>query len=481
MSSNSNYVGDGNTWTHIAAAYDSSSGSMKIYINGVLDATSSTSSLSSNTARLLIGALLSSQFFDGLLDEIRLWSIERTADEIRADMCEKITGTESNLVGYWRFDVQEGLNIPDLTSNNNYASMYNMESYVYNWSGAAIGDESAYDYTASGGYTQTLSHPDGDALTAASTSGTVTGIQVYRVDSPPLRPGTINSSSTYTDIDPFRYWGVKIFGTNTPTYSVVYNYNGHPGIIDENALNLVYRNNLFDNTWEDLFAVLDPNANTLTKTGQTGTEFTLVSSNDPLPVELSIFNAVKLQSGVKLTWRTETEVGNYGFNVERRVFLSTLNEQKYGDWVTLGFIEGQGNSNLPKDYSFLDNNLPVGKYNYRLKQIDTDGNHEYSKIIEIDLGLPTKFELMQNYPNPFNPMTTISFSVPEAGDVKLTVFNLLGEEVTSLINGYKEAGIHSINFDATDLNSGFYLYRIVIDTPDKAGKYVQSKKMMLIK
>ena len=78
-------------------------------------------------------------------------------------------------------------------------------------------------------------------------------------------------------------------------------------------------------------------------------------------------------------------------------------------------MEGHGNSNSPKNYSFVDGNVTAGKYSYRLKQIDTDGSYEYSKVIEINFGSETKFELGQNYPNPFNPNTMISFSIPGSG------------------------------------------------------------------
>jgi len=138
-------------------------------------------------------------------------------------------------------------------------------------------------------------------------------------------------------------------------------------------------------------------------------------------------------------------------------------------------VEGSGNSNSPKDYSFLDGNVIAGKYSYRLKQIDNDGNFEYSKVIDVDLGSPIKFELSQNYPNPFNPVTTIQFSVPESGNVKLIVYNLLGEQVTELVNGIKEAGVYSLNFNAENLNSGMYIYRM------ETNGFVQLKKMTLIK
>jgi hypothetical protein len=130
------------------------------------------------------------------------------------------------------------------------------------------------------------------------------------------------------------------------------------------------------------------------------------------------------------------------------------------EWDVLGFVEGSGNSNSPKEYSFVDGNVTAGKYSYRLKQLDTDGNYEYSKVIDVEFSSPTKFELSQNYPNPFNPITTISYSLPESGNVKLAVYNLLGEQVAELVNGFKEAGIHKINFNAGNLNSGIYLYML---------------------
>lgn len=190
----------------------------------------------------------------------------------------------------------------------------------------------------------------------------------------------------------------------------------------------------------------------------------------PLPVELSYFSAKVSENGITLKWRTETEVNNYGFEVQRS--MSDIQSQS---WETLGFVQGNGNSNSPKEYSFIDENVTEGMFSYRLKQIDTDGKFEYSKVIEVDLGLTEKFELSQNYPNPFNPVTAIKFSIPQSGNVNLTVYNLLGEQVAELVNGFKDAGIHIINFDASELNSGIYIYRI------ESSGVVHSKKMTLIK
>ena len=195
------------------------------------------------------------------------------------------------------------------------------------------------------------------------------------------------------------------------------------------------------------------------------------ASSTPLPVELSSFSAVVLKTGIKLNWQTETEVNNYGFEIERAL----LSASPLRGWEKMGFVNGNGNSNSPKNYSFEDRNLTSGKYSYRLKQIDSDGKFEYSKTIEVNLNGPGKFELSQNYPNPFNPTTTIKFSIPEAGYVKLTIYNILAQEIKTLINESKEAGVHTVNFNASDLNSGLYIYKL------EANGLTQTRKMTLVK
>ncbi len=156
-----------------------------------------------------------------------------------------------------------------------------------------------------------------------------------------------------------------------------------------------------------------------------------------LPVELSSFIAKVLKSGgVKLDWRTETEVSNYGFEIERASSSPASapdGTTPVQGWKKIGFVEGNGNTNSPKDYTFTDLNTQYGNYAYRLKQIDTDGQYEYSNIIEIDAGnIPDGFVLEQNYPNPFNPSTTIKFALAETQTAKLIVYDVLGNEVANL-------------------------------------------------
>jgi len=195
------------------------------------------------------------------------------------------------------------------------------------------------------------------------------------------------------------------------------------------------------------------------------------ASDIPLPVELSSLIASFNKSAVSLKWQTRTEVNNYGFEVERASSMTSPSQV----WEKIGFVNGHGNSNSPKDYSFVDKNPTGGsKFIYRLKQIDNDGKFEYSKEVEIEL-VPNEFNLFQNYPNPFNPATSIKFALQKAGIVNLIVYNMLGEQIATLVNEVKEAGFYDVQFDASNLSTGVYIYRFT------AGDFVQTKKMTLMK
>ncbi|MCB9249074.1 MAG: T9SS type A sorting domain-containing protein [Ignavibacteriales bacterium] len=149
---------------------------------------------------------------------------------------------------------------------------------------------------------------------------------------------------------------------------------------------------------------------------------------------------------------------------------------KLENGVKIAFVEGHGNSNSPKYYSYSDKSLTTsGKYLYRLKQVDIDGTFEYSDAVEVNFGAPEDFVLNQNYPNPFNPTTSIQFTIPLDSRVRLSVFNVLGEEVAELVNQNFAAGYHSVDFNGSKLNSGIYFYKL------EANNFMQIRKMMLVK
>ncbi|GJQ62872.1 MAG: hypothetical protein SCALA702_19250 [Melioribacteraceae bacterium] len=187
-----------------------------------------------------------------------------------------------------------------------------------------------------------------------------------------------------------------------------------------------------------------------------------------VPVELTSFSASVSGSSVELSWTTATELNNKGFEIEKNFA---------GEWTTIAFVDGNGTTNEINSYNFIDKvDNYEGSIEYRLKQIDFDGTVSFSESISVEVtSIPSEFNLTQNYPNPFNPTTNITFAIPENGNVKLSVYNMLGEEIAVLINGYREAGNYEVTFNASALNSGIYLYKI------EAGNFVNIKKMMLVK
>jgi len=225
-----------------------------------------------------------------------------------------------------------------------------------------------------------------------------------------------------------------------------------------------------NNTWSPSGGVLNTSGNYLELLNLPSLSpfWTFADINAPLPVELTSFTANVSENGVSLNWTTATETNNSGWNIER----SQLDE----NWERLGFVEGKGNSTTIQNYSFTDRDLTSGKYQYRLQQVDYDGTSNYSDVVEVEFNqLPEKFALYQNYPNPFNPSTTIKFDVPFSALVNLSIYNSIGEKVVTILNEQMESGVYSTIFDASNLSSGIYFYRLTADNQ------VFTNKMLLIR
>jgi hypothetical protein len=227
-------------------------------------------------------------------------------------------------------------------------------------------------------------------------------------------------------------------------------------------------------------------------TGGTGRGDALLTiSSQALPVELTSFTAKIAEKSVELKWNTATETNNYGFEIERTTTTghpeqanapkgASTPSPKNGsvaqhDWVRIGFVEGNGTTNAPKSYSFVDKSAS-GKISYRLKQIDRDGKFEYSQTVEVTAAnTPKEFALEQNYPNPFNPTTAISYQLSAFGFTTLKIYDALGREVATLVNEVKEAGSYSAQFDGAKLSSGVYFYKL------QSGNSAAVKKLTIMK
>jgi hypothetical protein len=200
-------------------------------------------------------------------------------------------------------------------------------------------------------------------------------------------------------------------------------------------------------------------------------DFLIQGTGTPLPIQLASFSAsVVRDNDVEVVWKTVSETNNYGFEIYRK-------RGETGEWTKIGFVQGHGTTLAPQSYSYADAGLSLGKYYYRIKQVDLDGKSETFPEMSVTIGVgPGKFILAQNYPNPFNPSTQIDFVVPQNGYASVKVYNLLGQEVATAFAENAEAGrIHTARFDATNLPSGIYLYTL------RAGGKFETKRMLLLK
>ena len=340
-------------------------------------------------------------------------------------------------------------------TQDEFIELVNLESYDVDLSGWTISDSIQVRHTFSNG---TILTP-GNVITIFG-GGTPTGINGLTQTASPF--GGLGLNNTSDSIIIKNSGGVRV---------VVFHYGSEAGNNQSIARNPDVTGAFVQHTT----IVSNPVA---FSPGAFNTDGT------PLPVELSSFTATVSSSSVKLYWVTSTEVNNYGFDIERNTPLSPFSRGEAADvWEKIGFVYGSGNSNSPKIYSLIDDNVSAGSYLYRLKQIDNDGKFEYSKTVDVSIIKPDAFTLEQNYPNPFNPTTKIKYTIPSVtlrqaqGDVlvSLKVFDVLGNEAAVLVNETQQPGNYEVEFKAEKLSSGVYYYRL------QAGTFVETKKMILLR
>lgn len=186
-----------------------------------------------------------------------------------------------------------------------------------------------------------------------------------------------------------------------------------------------------------------------------------------VPVEVTSFTVAGSEGSAELMWKTASETNNRGFEIQR-----SLNN---AEWINVGWKAGAGSTTELTEYRWTDNTAPEGRVYYRLLQYDYDGSMRIYGPVTAEMSTVTEFSLGQNYPNPFNPVTTIRFALPEKAEVTLKVFDAQGSEVALLARGTREAGRHEVQFDASALPSGVYIYRL------EAGTHTESRKLILLK
>jgi len=197
-----------------------------------------------------------------------------------------------------------------------------------------------------------------------------------------------------------------------------------------------------------------------------------------LPVELIYFYGLIESNGVLLKWGTATEVNNFGFEIERA-------NSSMATWETIDFVLGNGTSNVPIDYEYLDSTVTrSGIVFYRLKQVDIIGSFEYSDTVEVNFAssitlessnVPSQFNVSDNYPNPFNPATKINFELPFLQILKIDLFDIRGKLVKEIAAQEFLPGIYQLTLDFSAYSSGIYFVRF------EAKKNIITKKITFVK
>ncbi len=285
-------------------------------------------------------------------------------------------------------------------------------------------------------------------VTSGSFSSAHIGVRVTDAAHP-----NIGSPTSYIT----RYWTVTSSGISSFSASCGFVYVDGD-IVNSEGIDL----GRYTSSWT-LVGDVDAGTNTLSTVGDISTfgDFTGAEPS-AVPVELTSFSGLYRNGRVTLSWKTATEVNNYGFEVQ------VSHEGEY--WTTIGFVEGHGTVNTPQSYSFedriTDHERSHGTLSYRLRQVDRDGSYTFSPVIMINVGTsPLQVSLFQNYPNPFNPETNIAFILPESQVVSLVVFNAYGREVRKLLDEQEMgAGQHVVPFQTQSLPSGAYVYKLI--TPE---------------
>ncbi len=472
-SNNKSKFDDGN-WHHVAVVLDNGSNTLTAYIDGVKKFSYNTTVSIQSSDVASIGQEFdgdttssgTSAHLKGEIDEVRVWSETRSISEIRDNMCLELSGSETNLEGYWKFNDGPGNTITDYAGSNNGTLKNNPNRVV---SDVPLGDDRNRLYKSSGLTTsdQIANAPvAGDQFKINDFTGSPSGAQLVRVDN---EPNNTNTQSPVQNISSSRYWVVVIIGGSSPSYDVTYQYNGHPNWFNgsEGDLTLASRPTNSSMQWSEPSGVTqDQNLDKLILANQTGTEYTLgsTSSSNPLPVELANFNVEKRNDIANISWETASETNNSHFLIQR----------KTGDaWQKVGRVEGHGTSTESHQYTYTDEKPQQGANYYRLKQVDFDGSYEYSKIKSVKFreGSSTSGTTVQVLENPVQE--NVRLNIQSLARQNMT-YHMLNGQGRLVRKGQWELneGQNGVRLNAQDLQAGTYFLKV------KTNETVITKKLI---
>ncbi len=430
------------TWFHFAGTYDGSE--LKIYVNGVpTDSVNRTGNIDWSPSPLdfRLGVYYDNNennYFEGTIDEVRLWNVARTHSEIRDNYCQEIPGNSTGLIGYWQLNSSSGTTATDSSTNSNDGTLNNfaLSGSTSNWVTATM--------LCPADFSLVLSSTENDSLSITNVIGNPTAMYIYNVQEYP------NDTSGALGVGGNnQYYGVFHYGGTSTSYDATYHYEENDafqlGGTDESDLALYIRDDNSDITWVNVAATQNMTTNTLVATAQ-NTEFILGSTSIPLPVTLLDFTATLRENIVWLEWATASEINNDYFIIEKSKDLIV--------WHQVDSLQGGGNQNIRLEYSTVDN-LPFnGTSYYRLKQVDFNGAYTHSEIRVIDF--EGGFRI---FPNPVKQQLTI-LSDEEEPIIGLEIYSTSGK----LLREYQTLNTRQLMVDVADLEVGILIMKIVLSS-----------------
>ncbi|GAA0893982.1 hypothetical protein GCM10009122_36620 [Fulvivirga kasyanovii] len=469
--SKSTKVNDGN-WHHVAAVYD---GNDKIlYIDGkevsrtnsahkrkalgtgatrygFIGAQSEANSFDGNTGK---------NFFKGSIDEVRVWSVAKSQEDIRQKLTEKLTGEEENLYMHLSLNEGEGNEIKEAVQNKKGALKGDLSGAGWVASGIYMGDQSIYDYN---NYSLSYTIEGKGTVTVDITSGSPEGIHIYFVKE---SPNYVTIPDGMQALEGF-YWGVYAMGD--VEYSFSYDFSNYTGDFDPLAIELVERQNSASD-WANSGAYKMAGQSQMMVPNQKGTEYALASSAVVMPIELARFDAKVKGADVEVTWTTSSELNNDFFTIER--------SRDGKDYEIAGVVEGAGNSEEPLSYSYTDSSPFSGRSYYRLKQTDYDGKFEYFApvMVEKDNVVIENVQLTV-YPNPSlnQVITVVVEGLADGSEARVAMMDLQGNAVFTEDVASNGIGNVEVKIDPSSISGGNYLV-VVTTASDKYTKQVILRK-----
>jgi hypothetical protein len=466
-------------WVHATFVYDAArpdgENDRFIYKNGTQVAADEASADFQGTDEVLLGRNREGNYFDGRIDQVRVWQGPLSKSEVRARL-RRTDPAASGLLAAYRFDASGGTTAYDVRSGDGASQNGTLQNdaSITAFSGAPVGQQSAVVQSGS----QAVG-PSGARITVENVSASGSDALVVTRHGQASGPSFDNTqpgedfSQISDDVSKRLHvvWGLGAIGA--PNADVTIGYSGVAGLSDPQNVRLLKRARGPGTAWQDVSDqwTWDEQGQTFARSDVSSfSQYAIGEASTALPVEVAALDAQRAGSAagpdgpaVQLVWRTASETHNAGFRVERQAPAG--NGRTAANWTPVGYVASEasgGTSKEPLSYRFRDDSVPFAAdtARYRLVQVDTDGEKRPTEPVEVALGAVKKLTLKDPYPNPARNRTTVKLAVPkhQSGTTYLQLYNALGRQVRTL--KIDDKGRQQIQLQTDGLASGVYFLRL---------------------